>query len=45
MRYIAPKLEGALCPRAEYNISPQIPSARAITNLYPEAPLHSNKLL
>ena len=38
MRYISPKLEGALCPRADQcNISPQIPSAHTITNLYPEA--------
>ena len=38
MRYIAPKLEGAMRPRAECNMSPWIPSTHDITNLYPAQP-------
>ena len=37
MRHIAPKTKGALLPRAECSMSPYIPSARDITDLYPEA--------
>ena len=37
MRYIAPKTKGALLPRTECNMSPYIPSARDVTDSYPEA--------